>query len=157
MGIYNSCCFFYDSSFHKVYHFCVSTHCMAYSAAFSLSAMHCPTVFMYDNLPVLPGEVAPNLITSERAFGPEQDLAGIYATQQYSVAELFINRLRRSLHCPLTTDASKADLFLIPALSAPKGVTEWGKACKRSKNIGPLLAHLNAGTASRHIVLTGKG
>ena len=130
-----------------------------HAAPFDITAMRCPRVFMYE-LPLFKGDMKPHAITADMSFGPVM-APGIYKTNQYNAAFIFINRLTRSLHCPLTSNPEEADLFLITSMSAPKGSSEWGSVCKKSlihsQNAATYFPYLNETTASRHMVIISKG
>jgi hypothetical protein len=132
----------------------------------SLSAVPCPSVFIYDTLPHWSGDVSPQSITVKSAYGDETAQKGVYNTAQYSLSEIIINRLYRSEHCKVTKNASAADLFLIPALSGIyrkrtlSRVQVWKAACEETgmtaAALAPLLPHLSIETAARHLFIMGK-
>jgi hypothetical protein len=131
------------------------------SAPFSLASMRCPTVYIYDAMPLFKGDMPPAEINVERAFGQALGPPGIYNINQFSAAEIFIYRLYRSKHCPITKDPKKADLFFIPAMSGPRGVEEWKTMCTsqvkmKGERAFQALPHFNAQTASRHIFIISK-
>ena len=141
------------------------------TAEHNISSLPCPTLFVYPNAPVFDGGAKPSDVTLQ-AFGQKQSYPGLYKLVQqgqYNLAELVMYRLHHSKHCRVTANASDADLFIIPVLTAPKGSTEWGKACADSKlwrkstvrsDAGDTLSflpHLNNQTASKHVFIVAKG
>ena len=138
-------------------------------AKHDISALPCPTLFVYPNVPIFDGGAMPSEITFQIAFGEKQNYPGIYMHSQFNLAQLVIYRLHHSKHCRVTTNASAADLFIIPALTAPKALRQWAEACGdsdlwRKSTIGSLagnmlsfLPHLNNQTASKHVFIVSKG
>jgi hypothetical protein len=126
-----------------------------------ITSMRCPTVYIYDRLPLFKGDIAPARITHDRAFGAALGPPGIYATRQYDTAEIFINRLYRSKHCALTSHPKNADLFFIPAMSAPKAFSYWTTLCRTElmmaeDRAAKALPYLSAATATRHLFIISK-
>ena len=134
-----------------------------------ISTLPCPTLFIYPNVPVFDGGAKASDITLRIAFGKKQNYPGIYIHSQYNLAQLVMYRLHHSKHCRVTTNASAADLFIIPVLTAPKGSGEWRQACGDSKlwrkstihsdagNYLSFLPHLNNQTANKHVFIVSKG
>ena len=118
----------------------------------------CPKVFVYD-LPPNVTEIT-NAHTLSKVFGPEIDKKHkwLRETEQWALAQLVLNRLMRPGAECRTTDPSKADLFLVPALTKPKGSSDWMAACAKfdGKALVASLPHLNARTACRHVFLISK-
>ena len=79
-------------------------------------------------------------------------------TPQWALSTLVASRLLRPGAECRTTDPYKADLFLVPALTKPKGSSDWMAACAKfdGKALVASLPHLNARTACRHVFLISK-
>jgi hypothetical protein len=135
----------------------------------SIAAMPCPTVFIYEDLPLFPGDIdgdLPPRNIAAAAFGSQYS-AGVaanttfrYDTRQMNLVPMFIYRLLHSSHCKVTRDPLEADLFMIPAMSANKGDASWGRACTSTFAINSITAplylpHLNERTALRHFAFVG--
>jgi hypothetical protein len=117
---------------------------------------------MYEDLPLWAGDVPPRNVTLELAFGPCFNGTNAFDTEQLTAPLIFIYRLLRSRHCPLTRDPAAADLFFIPAMSSVKGSAGWPRACSSpivldASTAPRYLPHLNEATAHRHFAIIGNG
>jgi hypothetical protein len=87
----------------------------------SLSAMRCPTVFVYSDTPQYLGDLPAASVTRDTAFAELIDSnSSMFATRQWDLGPIFLYRLSHSTHCKLTLDPAKADLFFIPAMASGK-------------------------------------
>ena len=127
----------------------------------NVSAIPCPTVYIYESFPVFADGLAPQNISIARAYGLQLPTPGIFATKAFSFGEILFNRLYRSTHCRVTQDPSEADLFLIPSLLNIRKIGGFSKICKSNaldrKTLLEALPHLTPATEHKHVLFIVKG
>jgi len=82
-----------------------------------------------------------------------------YGQGMYMMPAIMLWRLYRSKRCPMTTNASEADLFLVPVWPGAHRREEILEKCGRESNerLAEQLHYLDSRTAHRHFFLVGKG
>jgi hypothetical protein len=100
-------------------------------------------------------------VTSDHSFPFPNSLrhtqsSSLYAHSQYSLAEIFLERLLTSV-CH-TRDPHHADLYWVPISIRGKPHQIWQQECRRLQalNISSYLTYLNETTASSHFFVVGK-
>lgn len=130
----------------------------------------CPVTFIYD-LPEFWDEAVPygeiGSQSVEAIFGGKckamTELPNGYNTRQYAAPTIVLWRLLRPRQyagrCRVTSNASEADIFLVPLYPKPKNATEWESVCEDEKNLDLVsrLTYLSEATAHRHVIIVGKG
>ena len=89
--------------------------------------------------------------------GFPDDVWPVHHSNQWSAAELLLYRAATSRRCPRTFDPAAADLFLVPALPAPKSRWCGDDASRGEAALVAELPFLDGATAHRHLIVVGKG
>ena len=133
-----------------------------------LAAMECPRTYLYKLrekfTEISLGAGLQSEASVDRAFGQvDRDRSAgqayeLRSTSMYALAQIMVSKLMRSHRCR-TYNASRADVFVVPALIAPKHQGSWARACGRftEAELVAALPHLNERTARRHLLLVSKG
>jgi hypothetical protein len=121
--------------------------------------LQCPKVYVYKLPPPLSD--VPKRISLEAAFGEAHTVrdAVLFATNQYSLSLILLQKLSSSMKRCRTKNASEADLFFVPVLARPKNQADWSRACASVSPdlLASHLSHLTARTACRHFLIVSKG
>lgn len=117
----------------------------------------CPSTFVYNLEGDLGKSSAPSG-TLEGVFGEELRVAGwaggAYSTQEDTLLEIMLYRLRLGKRCPQVSHPDLADLFLVPILPSANAET-WEKHCTElvESDWKAMLPFLEERTAAKHILI----